>query len=51
MGIVMELFRERGFQVKKKGRGFRDNNKDTFVLQLQEHMERPQLKYFGTYFI
>jgi hypothetical protein len=20
-------------------------------LQLQEHMERPQLKYFGTYFI
>jgi UDP-N-acetylmuramate--alanine ligase len=31
------------FRSKKKGRGFRIITKDTFVLQLQEHMERPQL--------
>jgi hypothetical protein len=43
-------FVERGFR-SKKGRGFRIITKDTFVLQLQEHMERPQLQVFWAYFI
>jgi hypothetical protein len=35
----------------KKGRGFRIITKDTFVLQLQEHMERQQPQVFRAYFI
>jgi UDP-N-acetylmuramate--alanine ligase len=49
MGIVNELFRGTWFS-GQKGRGFRIITKDTFVLQLQEHMERPQLQVFWDIF-
>jgi hypothetical protein len=47
----MELFRGTWFSGKKRAEVLGIITKDTFVLQLQEHMERPQHKYFGTYFI
>jgi hypothetical protein len=50
MGIVNGIISWNVVFRSKKGRGFRIITKDTFVLQLQEHMERPQLKYFGTYY-